>query len=151
REAACKALKADETLPEAHTLLAIVKAFFEHDFSGAEKEFTRALECHFGSAPAHQWYAYYLIALGKQNEALTEAMLAEELDPLSSTVILMGGLCWVMRRQYENAIWQMCKAIEVDASCWLAHLWLGWAYHQIGRHEEALASLDKAFQLGRSS
>jgi len=150
REAASRALETDETLAEAHTLLAIVKAFYEHDFPGAEKEFTRALECHFGSALAHQWYAYYLSALGRKEQALTEAKLAEELDPLSGTVNLTLGLCWVMARQYENAIQQMRKTIEVDPNFWLAHLWLGWAYEQTGRHEEAFASLNKAFQLGGS-
>jgi serine/threonine protein kinase/tetratricopeptide (TPR) repeat protein len=151
REAASRALETDETLAEPHTLLGIVKAFYEHDFPGAEREFTRALECHFGSAAAHQWYAYYLSALGRKEQALTEAMSAEELDPLSGTVNLTLGLCFVMAREYENAIQQLRKTIEVDPNSWLAHLWLGWAYEQTGRHEEALANLTNASQLGGST
>ena len=151
REAASRALETDETLAEAHTLLAIVKAFYEHDFPRAEREFARALECHFGSALAHQWYAYYLSALGRKEQALTEAMLAKEIDPLSGTVNWTLGLCFLMARQYGSAIQQMRKTIEVDPNFWLAHLWLGWAYEQTGRREEALANLNKAVQLGGSS
>jgi serine/threonine protein kinase/tetratricopeptide (TPR) repeat protein len=151
REAASRALETDETLAEAHTLLAIVKAFYEHDFPVAEWEFARALECHFGSALAHQWYAYYLSALGRKEQALTEAILAQEIDPLSGTVNWTLGLCFLMARQYESAIQQMRKTIEVDPNFWLAHMWLGWAYEQTGRRKQALANLNKAFQLGGSS
>jgi eukaryotic-like serine/threonine-protein kinase len=150
RDAAMKALEIDETLPEAHALLAMVRAFYEHDWAGAKAEFTRALGLNFGSASAHEWYGYYLTALGSKEEALTELALARELDPLSSKINLVLGLSFAMARRYEKAIEQLSKTIQMDPDFWLGHLWLGWAYQQMGRPDEALEELNTAFKLGAS-
>lgn len=54
RDAALKALQIDETLAEAHTALALVQAFYDYDFAGADREFKRAIELNPGSAFVHQ-------------------------------------------------------------------------------------------------
>ena len=150
RDAAMKALAIDKTLPEAHALLAVVRAFYEHDWAGAEAGFTRALELNPGSAAAHEWYGYYLTAIGSEKEALHELTLARELDPLSTKINLVLGLSFGMARRYEKAIEQLVKTITMDPDFWLGHLWLGWAYEQMGRRDEALEELNKAFRLGAS-
>jgi eukaryotic-like serine/threonine-protein kinase len=150
RDAAMRALAIDETLPEAHALLALVRAFYEHDWAGAETAFARALELNFGSAAAHEWYGYYLTAIGSEQEALNELTLARELDPLSAKINLVLGLSFGMARRYEKAIEQLAKTITMDPDFWLGHLWLGWAYEQMGRRDEALEELNKAFRLGAS-
>ena len=150
RDAAIKALAIDNTLPEAHALLAVVRAFYEHNWAGAEAGFTRALELNSGSAAAHEWYGYYLTAIGSEQEALNELALARELDPLSTKINLVLGLSFGMARRYEKAIEQLVKTITMDPDFWLGHLWLGWAYEQMGRRDEALEELNKAFRLGAS-
>ena len=150
RDAAMKALEIDETLPEAHALLAMVRAFYDHDWAGAKTEFTRALGLNFGSASAHEWYGYYLTAIGSKDEALAELALAQELDPLSNKTNLVLGLSFGMARRYEKAIEQLAKTIKVDPDFWLGHLWLGWAYEQMGKRDEALEELNTAFRLGAS-
>lgn len=147
RDAAMTALAIDETLPEAHTLLGIVRAFYEHDWAGAEVEFSRALDLNFGSALAHQWFGYYLTAIGRKEKAFGELELAQELEPLSGPVNLVLGLSFGMARQYEKAVEQLGKTIQMDPDFWLAHLWLGWAYEQMGRRNEALEELNHAFRL----
>src|SRR5262249_35272038 len=44
KEAARKALTLDETLAEPHTALGVVKAMYDWDWAGAEREFKRAIE-----------------------------------------------------------------------------------------------------------
>ena len=56
KEAALKALEIDDTLAEAHTSLAYIKAIYDWDWSGAEKEFQRAIELNPSYADAHQLY-----------------------------------------------------------------------------------------------
>ena len=56
KEAALKALEIDDTLAEAHTSLAYIKAVYDWDWSGAEREFQRAIELNPSYADAHQWY-----------------------------------------------------------------------------------------------
>src|SRR5207237_3582247 len=69
RAAALRALQIDETLAEAHTSLAFLRLIYEWDWSGAEREFKRALELKENYATAHQWYALYLTARGRFEEA----------------------------------------------------------------------------------
>ena len=55
-------------------------------------------------------------------------------------------MAWVyyFARQYDQAIDQFAKAVELDPNFWPAHHWLGWAYEAQGRHEEAIAEAQKA-------
>src|SRR5262249_23631600 len=52
REAARKALELDDTLAEAHNALAMVKADYDWDWPGAEREFRRAIGLNPGYATA---------------------------------------------------------------------------------------------------
>jgi len=106
KDAATKALQLDESLAEAHTMLAMVNAFYEYDFPSAGAEFKRGVELDTGSASAHQWRGYFLIAMGQQQEALDELTKARELDPLSDTVSLLLSVSFLFSRQYDQSIQQ---------------------------------------------
>src|SRR4029077_15141505 len=82
--AARKAVELDQQSSEAHASLAFVTFFGMWDAAGAEKEFRRAIELDPNNVKAHHWYATFLPALGRHEEALTEIDLARKLDPDSS-------------------------------------------------------------------
>src|SRR5208282_273155 len=63
RDAALKALQLDDALAEAHTSLGRVDLIFERKWSGAEREFKRAIELNPSYSRAHMWYAHYLVAM----------------------------------------------------------------------------------------
>jgi len=83
KAAARKAIELDPQLAEAHTSLAFALFFDDWDWAGAEAAFKRAIELEPGYATGHQWYAEYLMAMGRFDEALTEGRAAEDLDVLS--------------------------------------------------------------------
>ena len=83
KSAAMHALKIDDTLPEAHIALALVREAYDWDWPGAETEFKRAIQLDPNSATAHQWYGDFLIRLGRLEEAKAELKKAKDLDPLS--------------------------------------------------------------------
>src|SRR3989442_7953566 len=139
REAAVKALKIDEQLAEAHTLLAVVLALYDYDFPGGEREFKRAIELNPNSALAHQWYGYYLASLARADEAFKEIKRAQELDPLSLLINTELGMPFYFTRQYDRAIEQFKRALEMDPNNLFARLWLAWTYVQKGMYEEAIA------------
>ncbi|MDQ3743851.1 MAG: tetratricopeptide repeat protein [Acidobacteriota bacterium] len=143
RSAALKALELDDDLAEAHASLGYVKHRYEWDWAGAEREFRRAIELKPGYATAHQWYGWYLICLGKSDEALAEFRSAQSLDPLSLYTNLTMGAPYFYSRQYEKAAEQYRKVIEMNPDFWLAHLWLARTYEQEGRYEDALDELQK--------
>jgi adenylate cyclase len=95
KEAALKALEIDDTLAEAHIPLAVVKAAYDWDWSGAENEFQRAIALNPGSARAHQAYGFILLGgTGRFEEAIAELKRALELDPLSP--LINSNLGWVL-------------------------------------------------------
>jgi len=150
KEAASKALSLDDSLAEAHTLMGMAYAAYDHDYSAAEREFKRGTEFNPGSPFVHQWYAYYLIGMGRNKEALLELQRAQELDPLSDAVGLLYGLNFVFSDQFDRAIEQSRKMIQGDPNFWFGHFFLGWALAREGKYEDAITSLNEAIRLGAS-
>jgi serine/threonine protein kinase/Flp pilus assembly protein TadD len=150
KEAATKALQLDQSLAEAHTLLGLVNAFYDYDFTGAAAEFKRGVELDPGSASAHQWRGYFLIAMAQQQEALDELTRARELDPLSDTVSLLLSVSFLFSRQYDQSIQQSRKMIETEPDFWWGHFLLGWAEAETGKYDEAIQALTRATQLDAS-
>jgi eukaryotic-like serine/threonine-protein kinase len=145
RAAALRAIELDETLSEAHTSLAFVRMAFDWKWAEAESDFRRAIELNPNYATAHQWYASYLVQVGRSGEALAEIRRAQELDPLSAIISANAGLYLYYARDYEAAAEQLRKTLEVDDSFGVAHLYLGYVYlQQAGRTGEAVAELQKA-------
>jgi DNA-binding winged helix-turn-helix (wHTH) protein/TolB-like protein/Flp pilus assembly protein TadD len=146
RSAALKALELDDDLAEAHASLGYVKHRYEWDWAGAEREFRRAIELKPGYATAHQWFGWYLVSLGKTDEAVSEFSRAQELDPLSLYTNLTMGAPYFFSRQYERAAEQYRKVVEMNPDFWLAHFWLSRAYEAEGRYDESLAELQKVLK-----
>ena len=138
RAAAQKALELDETLAEAHTPLGLIKFYFDWEWSAAQAEFRRALELNPSYALAHDWYAVYLAAVGRLDEALAEIKRAKELDPLSLRINAALAFQFRLSRQYDRSIEQAQKVLEMDPSYWLAQLTLATAYRAKGLDEEVV-------------
>lgn len=145
--AATKALEIDDTLAGPHAALGWTKDLYEQDWTGAEREYKRALELNPNYATAHQWYALHFAFLGRIEEAITEIRRAQELDPLSLiTAANLGQLLYFARR-YDEAIEQLRKVLDMDANFVQARYVLGAVYEQQGRYEEAIAERRRAAEL----
>jgi serine/threonine protein kinase/tetratricopeptide (TPR) repeat protein len=140
---ALKALEIDDTLAEAHTSLAYARWLADLDWSTAEREFKRALELKSSYVPAHQWYAEYLAALGRHDEALTEIRRAQQLDPLSVPVNRAVGWVLYFGRRFDPAIEELQKALGMDPEFLGARLVLWWVLVAKGDHEQAIADIRK--------
>ncbi|TET25767.1 MAG: hypothetical protein E3J76_01025, partial [Candidatus Aminicenantes bacterium] len=114
KAAAEKALEMDETLAEAYNSLAMVKENYDWDWKGAEREYRRAIELNPNYATAHQWYAGYLGAMGRHDESIAENKQAQELDPLSPIIGADLGTNFISARQYDQAIEEFQKVLEMD-------------------------------------
>ena len=121
--------------------------FYERNWAEAEREFKRALELNPNYPVAHRWYARYLTAMGRHDEAIAEIKRAVELDPLSLNENSIAG--WILReaRRYDQAIEQYRKTIEMDPNFRPAHVEIGWAYLHKGMRQEAIAEFQKAIEL----
>ncbi len=146
-----KALSLDEGLAEAHTSLGLVRFQYDWDWSGAEREFNRAIELNQNYAPAHQFFADYLKAMGRFDEAVREMGYARELDPLSLSISAGLGHVLYLSRQYDKAIEQYKKTIELDPDFMQTHLWFGRPYLEKGMYDEAISELQTAVRLSGES
>ncbi|HJQ68737.1 MAG TPA: protein kinase [Blastocatellia bacterium] len=142
-EAAEKAVAMDAKLAEGHTSLAWVR-FRTLDWAGAESEFRLALSYNPDYAQAHQWYANYLAAVGKAEEAISEARRAQELDPTSLIVNATVAYVYYNTRRYDEAIEQCRKTLMLDPNFFAARRYLALALAQKGAYAEAIAEAERA-------
>jgi TolB-like protein/Tfp pilus assembly protein PilF len=149
--AALRALKIDHGLAEAHTSLGLTRFQYDRDWVGSESEFRKAIEINPGYAPAHHFFADYLKAMGRFDEALTEIRQALVLDPLSLPVNTGLGHVLYLSRDYDGAIEQYQKTVELDPNYVQTHLWFGRPYLQKGMYKEAISEIMKAVDISKES
>ena len=145
KAAAMKALQIDDSLAEAHAVLATAIFSYDHDSKAAEAEYKRALDLNPGSAQVHYWYGYWFLTLsGRYPEAISEMQRAQALDPLSLLINthLAATLAWA--GHYDQAEQQYLRTLELDPHFAWAHEQLGWLYQQKGMYEAALTETQKA-------
>ncbi len=147
KENAVEALELDPDLAQAHTELAAIHFFGDWDWSGAEKEFRRALELNPSEAESHRYYSFFLAALGRGNEAMAESRKAQDLDPLSISTQVTAGFVLYYAREFDKAIEQCRKALDLDPKSAGAYDCLGSSYLAEGKYEEAIAASEKASNL----
>ena len=147
KSAALKALEVDDSLSEAHASLAFVELYYEWDWAGAEKSFRRAIELNPNYAPAYQWYSHLLMSGGRTSDAISAAKRAAEIDPLSLPAVLNVGWQYHWAREYDSAVEQLRRVLQINPNFEQAHWALGLAYVGQAKMEEAVAELQKAIAL----
>jgi tetratricopeptide (TPR) repeat protein len=86
------------------------------DWSGAEKEYRRALALNPDCVSARQWYGVFLAFRGRYDEALNQIHRARELDPVSLSIGSQAGLVLLFARRYAEAATHLLQVLELDAS-----------------------------------
>jgi DNA-binding winged helix-turn-helix (wHTH) protein/Tfp pilus assembly protein PilF len=141
--AAKKAVELDPRSSEAHASLGFVTFWGMWDAADAENEFRRAIELDPNNVKAHHWYATFLHALGRHDEAFTEIDLARQLAPDSSSILAdKGELLWSAGR-HEQAL-QLLKQLEAAEPDFISpHVYLRLAYFETGDYPNYIVELKK--------
>lgn len=147
KEAAEKALGIDDTIAEAHFVIADVLHEYDWNWSAAEKEFQRALQLNPSSATGHKLYAEYLTHSGRYGEALVEIRKAQRLDPESMITNSLVCYVYIHAHQYDTAILECKKVVELDPTFGPAHYFLGEAYSGKHLYQQAVLEHQIARQL----
>jgi tetratricopeptide (TPR) repeat protein len=142
-DAARKALALDDSLAEAHVSLGYSEMVYEWNLPGAQKEFARALQLRPDYATAHQFYAYYLTAIGNLDGAIAERKKALELDPINPLLTSALGEAYYQYRQFDRTIEQNSKSLELDPSYAIALVNIGRAFELKGMHAQARDAFQK--------
>jgi DNA-binding winged helix-turn-helix (wHTH) protein/tetratricopeptide (TPR) repeat protein len=144
RAAAIKAVALGDELAETHTSLGSITLIHDRDLVGAEREFKRAIRLNPKYARAHHGYAHCLMTMGRTKESLAECGLAVELEPFDLELNQHLGWHYLFAREYDRAIEQLQKTLEMGPDFYRARVLLGIAYGQKGAYSEAIAQLLRA-------
>jgi eukaryotic-like serine/threonine-protein kinase len=147
KSAAMHAVKLDDSLPEAHISLALVRESYDWDWAGAESEFKRAIQLNPNNSSAHQWYGDFLTRMGRFDEAKVELKKAQDLDPLSLLTNTSLGRQLYFTRQYDAAVQQLKKTLDMDPKFVPAQHAIETAYAQNGMFKEAIGERQKVLTL----
>jgi TolB-like protein/Tfp pilus assembly protein PilF len=138
-----RALDLDPQLGEAHASLALLRTR-QWDWKGAENEFTRARELNPNYVVSDSGYAIYLVETGRTNEALDAILNALNLNPLSLMISATVASILYLSRQYDRAIQQAHRTLEMDADFGVAWICLGLAHEARREFGEAARAFRRA-------
>jgi TolB-like protein/Tfp pilus assembly protein PilF len=149
KAAAARALETDNRLGEAHVSLGYVSYMYDWDWPAAGKHFEQALTLNPAYSRAHTFYPFYLSSLGRSEEALAVAKHALDLDPASPAVSHSLAVQLYLARQFDQAIEQSHKTLELDPNFAISYATLGEVYVSKGMYREGLSTLKKYSALSR--
>ncbi len=151
KAAAEKALSLDESLAEAHTSLGFVKSRYDWDWDGAEAEFRRAIDLNPNYSLARQWYANFLVSVGRTQEAIEESRESQKRDPLSLMANAQMGWIYYFANQPKEGMAVCQKAIEMDPNFFSARRYYGLLYELTGQYSQAIEQFEKGRELSGNS
>ena len=148
KRAVLRAIEIDPTLAATRTTLGHVKATCDWDWAGAEAELLHAIDLDPNYATAHQWYATTcLTPLGRLRQAIEEICSAEQIDPVSVSILRDKAWLYYHSRQFDRTIKQCNSMLHLDPNFYGAYWMLCLAYEQKGEFDKALGAIEKAISL----
>ncbi len=127
-EAAAHALAGNDGSAAAHLARGLVALWYEWRPAKAAEAFERALALNASDAAAHHDYAWALLALGRDQEAVRHITTARDLDPLSTRASNDVGWLHLHLRQPEEAARACHQTLAVDGESLEAQACLERAY-----------------------
>ncbi len=147
KEAAAKAIELDNTLAEAWAARAFVMFWYDWDWRSAETDHLRALELDPYSSQSRLSYAHLLSNLGRHDEAIMQARMARERDPVGIMTNAVEGHVLMFAGQNEDAMRSLNGTIDMEPNFWLAHLFISRVHLRNGQFDLAIASARRAAEL----
>jgi len=142
-----KALELDETLGEAINARAGVELYYKRNWPAAERAFHRGAELNPNFADIRHHYGLCLVLFGRGDEALRQVEHANQLDPFFPGLKLHTGRIYFFLRDYDRALSQFAKLVELHPGYAAAHEYFGDACQMSGMLAEAIIQWRAALSL----
>ncbi len=149
---ALRAVEIDNTLADTHALIGMYRKELDYNWPEVEREMQLALQLSRLSPVVRFRYALSgLMPQGRLEEAIRELEGALESDPLS--VPMHVWLCVMLwfARQFDRAVEQALRAIELDPTNFMGYCALGQVRTMQRAFKEAIPALQKAAELSGNS
>ena len=152
-KAARRSLELDSSLAEAHTALALVQHHYHWQWKAAESSYRRSIELNPGHAPAHLWYSWLLLAIGRAQDAFDEIertiRIVQETDPHRLVAVhATRAAALYFDREFQEAVAECERALQLDPTHFMVHYILGRAHMRLGTHAKAITHFESARAAG---
>lgn len=137
RVAATRALALDSSLAVAHTTLAQIHFLYDRDWLAADSAFQRALMTNPNRPEVHYWYAHFLLATSRGDEAVMHNRRAQELSPFDPEILAQLGWHDIQVRKFAEARESLDRGMAVDSNRAETRRLLGLLAEVVGDHELA--------------
>ena len=149
-DAMTQAVKLAPALWEVNFSRAFYIFYFERKWRDADPHFEKAIAINPRSSLAHAYYALFLSAAGRAEEAVTHTTVACQLDPLSQIIHGLAGSTLSTLGRFEEAERLVRRALELQPD-YLFGLWAhALALCGLGRNEEAIVSFERVLLQSRA-
>jgi len=140
-----KALALDSTLAEVQYAVALVRAWQEWDWDGAEAAFQKAIEINPNYPDANMSYSAFLAQTGRTEKAQPYIERALELDPFNPLIRSFNGFRLIYERRYAESIDEFEAALRIEPDNPAMYLNLASARFLSGDYDEGLAMFRRFF------
>ena len=147
KAAASKALEIDDGLAEAHLALLWASFTYDWDWPAATRHLEQAMALNPAAVSEVAAYPFYLTIAGRQDEAVSAARRASELDPVSAGRSHTLSVQLHLARRFDEAIVECRRTIELDRDFSVAYEVLGASIAAKGMYRDALPYAEKAVEL----
>lgn len=137
KQTAFKAIQLNAALIEPHLSLAMVKAFYDYDWSGAMSSIQKALELDIRSAEALRMKGIIEIIMGQGEKSIYSHELATKYDPMNTLFINSQGWALDYSGRFEAARREYLRTLDIDPNFRPAMESLGFSFIYEEKWEEA--------------
>jgi len=142
-----RAIELDRDLADAWVSFAGVRYYLNFDMVAAELAVERALSLNPSHLRSLVHYSWQLGEAGRFDAALELAQKAIALDPLSGTVRSTAAQAYYLNRDFDTAIVEWERILDLDRGDPSFHYYLAWVHEQKGDYEKAIALHNRAIEL----
>jgi len=146
--AVLRAIEIDPGLGESHALLAQFRQKVDYNWAEVRREMTLALEMAPSSPMVRQRYAVsYLLPWGRLEEAIAQAEVGLEFDPLNWMLRNWLAVFLWLARDSDRALREGRYSDAINPEKWISQYIIANAYRIGGKFKEALAYQRRAVEL----
>jgi len=133
-----KANELDPDFTDSHFIGGIIAIWTDWDWDTGEKELLQALAVNPNHVFARIYYAHLLMILQRMDEALIQAKVAMELDPVDPLVLALYATVLKGAGQHQSSLEFVEKALTIDPGHPFVKGQLGRALYNAGEYEKNL-------------
>jgi adenylate cyclase len=142
-----KALELDITIAEGHIAKAMAFLYYEWKWQQAYDALQKAIELNPSRVEAYDLLGFYYIAHNEKPQAVKVLEQAEQIDPLSPTIIRSLGMMYMFSERFDDAVRQAEKLLEMNPEMRSAIELKAWAIGMKGDWQTALVLFEEVHRL----